>query len=143
MLLPRDEHFELCRDDDDDGWAIKAATDAIERLIDVEKTESHTNDEVVNDSVEINSENASETFQVMIDATSSFEIVAVTEEDERASADSNVAMEPNIETEKRVYDDFHIPEEASVGIAREEAASPRSLASEVRRKIRTYEEKLL
>ncbi|XP_065875555.1 exocyst complex component EXO84C-like [Euphorbia lathyris] len=90
------------RDDDDNGWAIKAASDAIERLIEIEKTESLSNhEEAVNDSVEPavnNSENGSETFLDAVDARSSVDVSSVTEEDEATIEDSEVAMKQGKET---------------------------------------------
>ncbi|WCJ38266.1 hypothetical protein M5689_019338 [Euphorbia peplus] len=91
------------RDDDDNGWAIKAASEAIERLIEIEKTESHSSDDTVNHSVEVepavnNSENGSETFVDMVDARSYLEVSSVTEEDEAITEDSEVDMKPRKQT---------------------------------------------
>ncbi|XP_020539036.1 exocyst complex component EXO84B isoform X2 [Jatropha curcas] len=80
------------RDVEDDGWAIKAAAEAIQWLLEIEKTELPSNYELVNDYVEPpenHSEHGSET--VMDDARSSFEFFPVSEEDAEAIEASEVA----------------------------------------------------
>ncbi|XP_021630899.2 exocyst complex component EXO84A isoform X2 [Manihot esculenta] len=79
--------------DDDDGWATNAAIKAIQRLLEIEETRSHTNDEIGNDLVEPpenHSDHANETLQD--DARSSLEVFSASEEDLVAAGESEVAI---------------------------------------------------
>ncbi|KAJ4822765.1 hypothetical protein Tsubulata_004159 [Turnera subulata] len=92
------------RNSDNDGWAIKAATEAIQRLLDMEKIESSSNDDEiagpVEETVPDDDEDAVESLQDVHGCGSS---------DESVMLDEDVIASP-VEPENVAYEKFHFQE---------------------------------